>query len=284
MNEVDHRAVGPGSSWWFVTAVGVLIGGALGFVTGVSGPVFGVGIGAGLVAGPTSGGILLVLAILTAAGSGLVALARTVFGHTGRTAGSIFCVSLALVGGTFVGAAVGNSADIAGWAPGPTPSPRSSNFPSFSPAPPTLEANATVTLALDEQAGFVATEPEPMGDGRFGQWCHSEPGGFVVSEVETSEVGRLAGYPVRITLWLTDPQGLASQWNVPVPRIAVEAWATNDGTVGFWRGRVIVVADEGTNGTARFSTLQRDDGWPEVGLPATLSGEVAWACGSWQAP
>jgi hypothetical protein len=281
VTQVDHRAVGRGPSWGLVTGVGALIGGALGFASGVSGPVFVVVISPGFAGGPTWGGILLVLAFLAAVGSGLVALVRIVFGRTARTAGSISCIGLALAGGTFLGASVGNAAEIAGWAPGPTPSPM--QYGSFSPAPPTREANATVTLALDGQAGFVPTEPDPMGDGRFGQWCYSEPDGLGVAEVQTSEVGQLAGHPVRVTLWLTDPQGLFSQANLPAPRIAIEVWTTNNGTLGSWSGGMIVVADEGTSGTVRFSTLPRDSSWPEAGLPATLSGQVTWACGSWQA-
>jgi hypothetical protein len=259
-----------GRNWGVMTALAALLFGAGGFAIGVSGPAFGVAVGAGIVAGPTQGGLVLLLAFLVAGLTGLVSLGLyAVSGRGPRTLGSIFFASVALLGGGFVGIGVGNAAHLLGWAPGPASSAIDSSH----------EAHATVTLALPGRTDFVPTKPAPSGDGSFGEWCSSEPGSFVLSMIDTLDVGKLGEYHLRVSVHITDPFGLFAQVDQPVPWVQVRA--TDDVRVVF-EGPATVVEQTASAGRLRFEARPMEESQVGAGLPATLSGEVTWACGSWQ--
>jgi hypothetical protein len=262
----EDVAVQQGGGWGLAVLAGALACFAIGFIVGVSGPT-------SVISSEPQWGILIyLLGIAAGAFFGLIALVSFLLGRVPWISGSIFLAMVALMGGNMLGADVGDAADLAGWAPGPT----------LPPGPAWQMANATVTVTLVGQRGFVSTDPGPMGDGRLGQWCTSEPDGLAVWEIETAEVGRLDGYVVRIELWLTDPTGTFAGSNVPVPRIVVTA-TDDDGVVmyGQWSGRARIVAGSAATGTARFSGLQIQESTQGLSSPTTLSGEVTWSCGSW---
>jgi hypothetical protein len=265
---VDQVAAEHGTGWGLMAGAGAVACFAIGFAVGVSGPV-------SIVSSDAQWGLLIfLLGIPVAVVFGLIAVVSFLVGHFPRFSGSVFLASLVLMGGDIVGAGVGDTANLAGWAEAPAPS--------FL-IPDRHSANATVTVALVGQRAFVATEPEPMGDGLRGQWCTSEPDNVAVYEIETGEIGRLGGYRVRIELWLTDPAGVLARANLHVPRIVVTA--TDDaGSVlyGRWSGRATVVGRDGTSGTVRFQAVPLQETQPGLSPPATLSGEITWSCGTWQ--
>jgi hypothetical protein len=100
----------------FPDAITILAAGVsviLGLALGSSGPLIAVSIGAGIVAGPTWGGIVLLLAIGIAALSGVAGFAASMIGRGSHAFGALLLVSVALAIGIIGGAALGNE-----WQPG----------------------------------------------------------------------------------------------------------------------------------------------------------------------
>ena len=250
-----------------------------GLALGASGPPISVSIGAGLVAGPTGSGIVLLLAILTAAVSGLVGVVALLIGRGGRPFGAVFLVSISLIVGFFGGTTVGSAADIGGWAPRPTPSPRPSF--SFPPIRVSYEASGEVTVTLENEAGFTQPTHDPFGDGVYGHWCHSNPEEKTVSEIDTLEVGELDGAKVAAKITLTDPYSNFEEWSMAIPHIVITA--TDDGgpVLSIWRGPAIVVESDISSGRLTFTDLQVNADYHSAALPATLTGEATWRCGAW---
>jgi hypothetical protein len=160
---VDQVAAEHGTGWGLMVGAGAVACFAIGFAVGVSGPV-------SIFSSDAQWGLLiLLLGIPVAVVFGLIAVVSFLVGHFPRFSGSVFLASLVIMGGDVVGAGVGDTLNLAGWAQTPAPS--------FL-IPDRHSANATVTVAMVGQRAFVATEPGPMGDGLSGQWCTSEPDSF----------------------------------------------------------------------------------------------------------
>jgi hypothetical protein len=260
-----------------VAAISSLVSG---LALGASGPPFSISIGVGIVAGPTGSGIVLLLAILTAVVSGLVGVIALLIGRGGSPFGAVFLVSIGLIVGFFGGTTAGSAADIGDWAPRPTPSP----WPSFSfpPTRVTYEASGEVTVTFENVTGFTQPSHEPFGDGVYGHWCYSNPEEKAVSEIDTLEVGELAGAQVEARITLTDPSGNFESWSIAIPHIVITA--TDDGAAVFsiWRGPATVVESDISSGRLTFTDLPVAADYHSESLPATLTGEATWRCGVWQ--
>jgi len=272
MTEIDQPAGEDGAAqqggrWGIAVGAVALVCVALGFAAGMTqaGSIY-------YSSDPQWGFLIFLFGIPIGAFFGVVAVVIFLVGHVPRITGTIFLAILALMGGDMVAMVVRDSASRNAQAMEPL----------SSTSPVWLSANATVTVALADQRGYVAVDPGPMGDGRFGQWCTSEPDSLAVYELE-ADIGRLDGYRARIELWLTDPSGTFTQSGIPVPRIVVTA-TDDDGMVqyGQWTGRATKMAGDGTTGRARFNSLVLQGASPGLSPPPTLSGEVTWSCGSWQ--
>lgn len=157
------------------------VGAALsGFLIGASGPPFFVAIAVGLVAGPTSGGLVLLGAILTGAIATIVVIIGLATGHRPYSAVAVVAACAALIAGIVVGTSYGSSRGLGGWGVAhvtPTPTIPMPSFPTY------LEAHADVTIRLDAGSGFTSSPTAGGPDGTFGHWCRSGPDSTRVSEV-----------------------------------------------------------------------------------------------------
>lgn len=250
-----------------------------GLALGASGPPVSVSIGAGLVAGPTWGGIVLFIAILTAVVSALVGVIALMIGRGASSFGAVFLASVGLILGYFGGTTVGSAADIGGWAPRPAATP----WPSFSfpPVPVTYEASGEVTVTLENVTGFTQPRHEPFGDGVFGHWCFSNPEERTVSEIDAHEVGELDGSLVRVKITLTDPYSNLEGQGLAIPRIAITATDERGVVRSVWAGPAEVIESDVSTGRLTFAQLPVDSAYHSESLPATLSGEATWRCGAW---
>jgi hypothetical protein len=191
----------------------------------------------------------------------------------------VFLVSIGLIVGFFGGTTAGSAADIGGWAPRPTPSP----WPSFSfpPMRVTYEASGEVTVTLENVTGFTQPTHEPFGDGVYGHWCHSNPEEKTVSEIDTLDVGELAGAKVEAKITLTDPYGNSETWSIAIPHIVITATDEGGAVFSIWRGPATVVESDLSSGRLTFADLPVDADYHSAALPATLTGEATWRCGAW---
>lgn len=279
MDPVANRRAGAEAFPDTATVIATTLLLVTGLALGASGPPINVSIGAGLIAGPTWGGIVLLLAILTAAVSGLVGVLTLLIGRGASSPGAVFLASIGLIFGFFGGTTVGSAADIGGWAPRPTAAP----LPSFSfpPIRVTYEASGEVTVTLENVAGFTQPTHEPFGDGVYGHWCHSNPEEKTISEIDTLDVGELDGAQVEAKITLTDPYSNFEGWSMAIPRIVITA--TDDGGAVFsiWSGPATVIESEISTGRLTFTDLPVAADFHSAALPATLTGEATWRCGAW---
>jgi hypothetical protein len=250
-----------------------------GLALGASGPPVAVSIGAGLVAGPTWGGIVLFIAILTAVVSALVGAIALLLGRGAGSFGAVLLASIGLIFGYIGGTTVGSAADIGGWAPRPAATP----WPSFSfpPVPVTYEASGEVMVTLESVTGFTQPRHEPFGDGVFGHWCFSNPEEKTVSEIDTLEVGELDGSVVHVKIMLTDPYSVFEGQGLAIPRIVITATGEHGAPRSLWAGPAEVLESDVSTGRLMFQQLPVDAAYHSESLPATLSGEATWRCGAW---
>jgi hypothetical protein len=175
-------------------AVGALL---CGFLIGASGRLFFVSVMVALVAGPTSGGLVLFGAILTGAIATLGVIIGLAAGHRPYLGVAIVAACAALIAGIFVGSSYGSSRGLGGWAVArvtPTPTIPMPSFPTY------LEADAGVTIRIDAASGFTSSPTTGGPDGTFGHSCQSGPDSTFVSDVTAMDVarkGRLPGYVPR---------------------------------------------------------------------------------------
>ncbi|HET9521296.1 MAG TPA: hypothetical protein VFO73_09650 [Candidatus Limnocylindrales bacterium] len=279
MDPVANRQAGAEAFPSIATVIATTFLLVTGLALGASGPPFYVSFGAGLVAGPTWSGIVLLLAILTAIISALVGVIALLIGRGASSFGAVFLASIGLVVGFFGGTTVGSAADIGGWAPRPTAAP----LPSF-PIPPlrvTYEASGEVTVTLEDVTGFTQPTHEAFGDGVYGHWCYSNPEEKAVSEIETLEVGALDGSAVRAKITLTDPYSNFEGWSVAIPHIAITAEDEQGAVRSLWAGPATVIESDTSTGRLTFAELPVDGAYHSESLPATISGEATWRCGAW---
>ena len=159
-------------------AVGALL---CGFLIGASGRLFVVSIIVALVAGPTSGGLVLLGAILAGAIATLVVIIGLATGHRPYLGVAVVAACAALIVGIFVGSSYGSPRGLGGWAVArvtPTPKIPMPSFPTY------LEAHADVTVRLDAASGFTSNPTTGGPDGTFGHWCRSGPDSTLVSDVD----------------------------------------------------------------------------------------------------
>ncbi len=165
-------------------AVGALL---CGFLIGASGPLFFVSVIVALVAGPTSGGLVFVGAILAGAVATLVVIIGLATGRRPYLGVAVVAACAALIAGILVGSSYGSSRGLGGWAVArmnPTPTIPMPSFPTY------LEAHADVTIRLSATSGFTSNPTAGGPDGTFGHWCQSGPDSTLVSEVTAMNVAR----------------------------------------------------------------------------------------------
>jgi hypothetical protein len=170
-------------------AVGALL---CGFLIGASGRLFFVSVMVALVAGPTSGGLVLLGAILAGAIATLGVMIGLTTGHRPYLGVAVAAACAALIVGIYAGSSFGSSRGLGGWAVArvtPTPTIPMPSFPTY------VEAHADVTIRLDATSGFTSS-PTPGGpDGTFGHSCQSGPGSTLVSDVTAMDVARKGRLP-----------------------------------------------------------------------------------------
>jgi hypothetical protein len=261
-----------------VLAIGALLAG---IAIGASGPLFVVSIIVTLVAGPTWGGLALLGAIVLGAVSTVVVIVALVLGHRPYLGVATVVGCAALIAGIYLGASLGASKGLGGWAVAPaTPRP-AIVMPSF---PRYLEAHADVTIQLDGASGFVATPATGGPEGTFGHSCRSGPDSTVVAEVSSGapEIARRGTSTLHADLYLQDPALIDQASPGTYPRLVLQLGGPSGMTEYAWTGPARVIASEEASGTVAFDALVADPAPP--GLPAVLSGQLSWSCRPWSTP
>jgi len=245
-----------------------IVGLITGVVIGASGPLVVVVVGPFFAAGPTAGG----LALLLGAGVAVVTLIPALLVRRGRWwVVPLFAAAATLSLGVLAGNRVGPALGVGDW---PTPKPLRSPE-SFAPGPVILEAPATVAVQFDGVSGFTAAKPEPYEGGLFGHWCFSKPDSKAVGSVEIGEVGTLDGEPYGVSLTLHG-KSMPPVWVVFAFR------GTDTGKLPVWTGEGRLIENDASAGRVRFDNLVSGDPSPDGHWPATLSGEIAWRCSAWR--
>jgi len=263
-----------------VGTVTLAIGACLcGFLIGASGRLFVVSIIVALVAGPTSGGLVLLGAILAGAIATLVVIIGLATGHRPYLGVAVVAACAALIIGIFVGSSYGSSRGLGGWAVArvtPTPTIPMPSFPTY------LEAHADVTIRLDAASGFTSNPTTGGPDGTFGHWCRSGPDSTLVSDVTAMDVARKGTSTIYARLQLTNPSLIDLGTMVSYPRVVLQLGGPSGMTAYLWSGPARVVAHHGMSGTVAFDALLADPA--PSGLPRTLSGQLSWTCRAWSTP
>jgi hypothetical protein len=257
-------------------AVGALL---CGFLIGASGRLFVVSIIVALVAGPTSGGLVLLGAILAGAIATLVVIIGLATGHRPYLGVAVVAACAALIVGIFVGSSYGSPRGLGGWAVArvtPTPKIPMPSFPTY------LEAHADVTVRLDAASGFTSNPTTGGPDGTFGHWCRSGPDSTLVSDVTAMDVARKGTSTIYARLQLTNPSLIDLGTMVSYPRVVLQLGGPSGMTAYLWSGPARVVAHHGMSGTVAFDALLADPA--PSGLPRTLSGQLSWTCRAWSTP
>jgi hypothetical protein len=250
-----------------------------GILIGASGRLFVVSIIVALVAGPTSGGLVLLGAILAGAIATLVVIIGLATGHRPYLGVAVVAACAALIVGIFVGSSYGSSRGLGGWAVArvtPTPTIPMPSFPTY------LEAHADVTIRLDAASGFTSNPTTGGPDGTFGHWCRSGPDSTLVSDVTAMDVTRMGTSTIYAHLQLTNPSLIDLGTMVSYPRVELQLGGPSGMTAYAWSGPARVVAHHGMSGTVAFDALLADPAPP--GLPRTLSGQLSWTCRAWSTP
>jgi hypothetical protein len=257
-----------------------------GFALGLMQPLFGVGVGATVVAGPTYVGLLFLLCVLLALVMGGLA-----FFGAGRLAVPAFVGCGALALGLLAGNWVAASLHIS-FAANRSAAARPTFAPS-SPVPDRVvrEAPATVVVRLDGVPDFAPnaggnrfTSVDAAGnvvDGVFGQWCVSGPDTEEVASIETLDVGRLGDTTVVVNVNLTTPTfPRLPGMSMALPRVQIRLNPPDRSEPYIWTGQGQVKAVHGMSGRLAFTDLVSD----RVGaVPATFTGELTWTCSNWLA-
>jgi len=253
------------------------VGAALsGFLIGASGPPFFVAIAAGLVAGPTSGGLVLLGAILGGAIATLGVMIELATGHRPYLGVAVVAACAALIAGIFLGSSFGSSKGLGGWAVARVaPTPRVP-MPSF---PTCLEAHADVSIRLDAASGFTSNPTAGGPDGTFGHWCQSGPDSTDVLEVTAMDVARVGTSTIKADVWLTNPSLIDLSTTIPYPRVVLQLDGPSGMTASLWSGPARFVARDRMSGTVSFDALLADPA--PSSLPRTLSGQLSWTCHAW---
>jgi hypothetical protein len=247
----------------------------IGLAIGVFQPLFVVGIGAGLVAGPTYAGLLFLLCIPIA----LVMLVLAFFGARWVTVPA-FVGSAALAVGLLAGISTANglsSLSAASRPVTPTPAGTEQSFPT------SLKAHADVALSLDSASGFTSNPTTGGPDGTFGHWCISGPGSTDVLEVTAMDVVSADTSTLAADLHLERyPSPIDYGDSTVYPRLVLQLREPSGFTEFHWVGPVTIVASDGPTGTVAFDALVGNPSPP--GYPSTLSGQLSWTCGAWSTP
>ena len=256
------------------------VGAALsGFLIGASGRLWSGVASPFLVAGPTSGGLVLLGAILAGAIATPGVIIGLATGHRPYLGVAVVAACAALIAGIFVGSSYGSSRGLGGWAVARvTPTPRIP-MPSF---PTYLEAHADVTIRLDAGSGFTSSPTAGGPDGTFGHWCRSGPDSTLVSEVTAMDVARKGTSTIYARLQLTNPSLIDLGTMLSFPRVVLQLGGPSGMTAYAWSGPARVVAAKGMRGTVAFDALL-DDPAPS-NLPRSLSGQLSWTCHAWSTP
>jgi hypothetical protein len=257
-------------------AVGALL---CGFLIGASGRVFFVSMMVALVAGPTSGGLVLLGAILAGAIATLGVMIGLATGHRPYLGVAVVAACAALIVGILVGSSYGSSRGLGGWAVArvsPTPKIPMPSFRTY------LEAHADVTIRLDAASGFTSSPTTGGPDGTFGHWCQSGPDSTLVSDVTAMDLARKGTSTIYARLQLTNPSLIDLGSMVSYPRVVLQLGGPSGMTAYTWSGSARVVAGDGMSGTVAFDALLADPA--PSGLPRTLSGQLSWTCRAWSTP
>jgi energy-converting hydrogenase Eha subunit B len=197
----------------------------IGLAIGVFQPLFVVGIGAGLVAGPTYAGLLFLLCIPIA----LVMLVLAFVGARWVTVPA-FVGSAALAVGLLAGISTANALSSRSAASRPvTPTP-AGTMQSF---PTSLEAHADVTLILDPASGFTSNPTTGGPDGTFGHWCYSLSGSTDILEVTAMDVVSAGTSTLLADLYLEDTPArstMGTRWST---RASCSSCANRQGSPSF---------------------------------------------------
>jgi hypothetical protein len=100
-----------------ILAIGALLAG---FAIGASGPLFVISVMVTLVAGPTWGGLAFLGAIVLGAVATLYVIVALALGHRPYLGVAILIACAALAAGIYLGASLGSSRGLGGWAVTPT--------------------------------------------------------------------------------------------------------------------------------------------------------------------
>ena len=247
-----------------------------GFVIGASGRLWSGSASPFLVVGPTSGGLVLLGAILAGAIATLVVIIGLATGHRPYLGVAVIAACAALIVGIFVGSAYGSSRGLGGWAVArvtPTPAIPMPSFPAL------LEAHADVTIRLDAASGFTSNPTTGGPDGTFGHWCQSGPDSTLVSDVTAMDVAQMGTSTIYAHLQLRNPSLIDLGTMVSYPRVVLQLGGPSGMTAYLWSGPARVVAGDGMRGTVAFDALLADPA--PSGLPRTLSGQLSWSCRAW---
>jgi hypothetical protein len=257
-------------------AVGALL---CGFLIGASGRLWSGAASPFLVAGPTSGGLVFLGAILAGAIATLGVIIGLATGHRPYLGVAVVAACAALIAGIFVGSSYGSSRGLGGWAVArvtPTPTIPMPSFPTY------LEAHADVTIRLDATPGFTSNPTTGGPDGTFGHWCQSGPDSTLVSDVTAMDVARMGTSTIYARLQLTNPSLIDLGTMVSYPRVVLQLGGPSGMTAYLWSGPARVIAHHGMSGTVAFDALLADP--VSSGLPRTLSGQLSWTCRAWSTP
>ena len=258
-----------------VLAIGAFLSGA---VIGGSGPLFVVSVIVTLVAGPTWGGVVLLAAVALGAIVSAGVLLGLVFGYRSYLGTAVAVACAALVAGILAGAWYGASVRLAGWADAYA-TPRPTQPWSMPPVPTLLEAHADVTLRLDLGPDFTANPVTGGPDGTFGHWCQSGPDTTQLADVSAMDVARLGSATIWADLRLINPSPIDFGSAITYPRLNIQVRYDGGQRTYEYAGPVRVVASDARSGRAVFDALVGNPAAP--GYPATISGELSWACRAW---
>ena len=247
-----------------------------GFLIGASGRLFVVFMMVALVAGPTSGGLVLLGAILAGAIATLGVIIGLAAGYRPYLGVAIVAACAALIVGIYAGSSYGSSRGLGGWAVARVTSTPRILMPS---SPTYLEAHADVTIRLDAASGFTSSPNTGGPEGTFGHWCRSGPDSNRVSEVTAMDVARKGTSTIYAHLQLTNPSLIDLGTMFSYPRVVLQLGGPSGMTAYLWSGPARVVARDGMSGTIAFDALLADPA--PSGLPRTLSGQLSWTCRAW---
>lgn len=258
-----------------VLAIGAFLAGA---VIGGSGPLFVVSVIVTLVAGPTWGGIVVLVAIALGAVAAAGVLLGLVLGYRSYGGTAVVVACAALMAGILAGSWYGGSVRLAGWADAHA-TPQPTRTWSMPPMPTRLEAHADVTLRLDIGPDFAPNPTTAGPEGTFGHWCQSGPDTTQLADVSAMDVARLGSATIWADLKLTNPSPIDLGSAITFPRLNLQVRYDGGQRTYEYAGPVRVVASDTGTGRAVFDALAGQPAPP--GYPAIVSGELTWTCRAW---